>query len=223
MKIFIGLGLIPICIGVSQGLYEAIVSLKAIGKTHLFFISGIGAYILIHLFVVKFNYLYVLGHESVHAFFAMLFGGKVKSFKVSSGGGSVGTTKTNFIISLAPYFFPIYTAALSLIFLILCFFWKGAYQYTNIFIFSLGFSLSFHFVMTADSLKTKQPDLVDNGYLFSLVLIYIVNIIILIIPLSFLYKEVSLSVFFQSSWVHAKDFAMEVFAQVRIFIKSRLK
>ena len=37
-----------------------------------------------------------------------LFGGEVKQMKVSSKGGHVLISKTNFLIALAPYFFPLY-------------------------------------------------------------------------------------------------------------------
>ena len=53
-------------------------------------------------------WIYVFGHELTHALWTWLFGGQVKKMKVSSSGGHVIISKTNFLIALAPYFFPLY-------------------------------------------------------------------------------------------------------------------
>ena len=53
--------------------------------------------------------LYVFGHELTHAIWTWLMGGKVSQFRVSRVGGYVVTDTNNFWISLAPYFFPIYS------------------------------------------------------------------------------------------------------------------
>jgi len=205
LKILIGLSLIPACIGTSGAFYNVLCSIKSLGRTEVFFLAGALSYILIFVFLFKMNYLYVLGHEAVHAVFAMLFGGKVKSFNVSGRGGSVGTTKSNFIISLAPYFFPVYTAAIVLGFVAVKFFLKDAAQYNSLILYLIGFSVSFHFVMTAHSLKTEQPDLVQNGYIFSLTLIYIINILVLTLLLSFIFKNVNMPAFFKDSFVRSKE------------------
>ncbi|MCP4649673.1 MAG: hypothetical protein GY853_06290 [PVC group bacterium] len=220
LKILIGIAFLPLCVGITRSLYAILNSLRVVDKLPMFFLAGIIVYVVMHLLVYKPDYLYVLAHESVHAFFALLFGGKIKSFRVTSQGGSVASTKSNFIITLAPYFFPLYTAILSLIFWGICLFWKEAYQYTNIFIFLIGFSLAFHFLMNADSLKTKQPDLVENGYLFSLTLIYIINILVLVIPLSFIFKKVSLVVFFKDFWLYSKETVFFIWDKILEFTTS---
>ena len=51
----------------------------------------------------------MFGHELTHALFAVLFGGSVKAFHATERGGQVTVTKSNFLITLAPYFFPLYT------------------------------------------------------------------------------------------------------------------
>jgi hypothetical protein len=53
-------------------------------------------------------WIYVFGHELTHALWTWLFGGQVKKMKVTSKGGHVVISKTNFVIALAPYFFPLY-------------------------------------------------------------------------------------------------------------------
>lgn len=205
IKLITGILFLPFCIGISRALYDSL-GLLILGQRHQFyFFLGIITYVLMHLLVWKPDYLYVFAHELVHAFFAILFGGKIKSFKVSSSGGSVSTTKSNFIISLAPYIFPLYTLVVSLVFFIMCFFWEKAYNYTNIYIFCAGFFLALHFIMTADSLKTKQTDITENGYLFSLTLIYFVNVLILLAPLSGLFENVSFKILIKETWYYSKE------------------
>ena len=87
----------------------------------------------------------------------------------------------------------------------MCFFWSKAYDYTNVYIFCAGFFLALHFIMTADSLKVKQTDITDNGYLFSLTLIYIINILILMVSLSLLFEKVSFKIFFTDTWYYSKE------------------
>ena len=60
------------------------------------------------LLLPKPMWVYVFGHELTHALWTWLMGGRVKQFKATSKGGHVIVTKTNFLIALAPYFFPVY-------------------------------------------------------------------------------------------------------------------
>ncbi|MBU0633999.1 MAG: M50 family metallopeptidase [Candidatus Omnitrophica bacterium] len=194
-KIVIGIALIPACWGITGAFYNLLCSIQSFGRAETFFLWGAIAYLLLYAFLFKLNYIYVFGHEAVHALFAMLFGGKVRSFRASSKGGSVGVTRSNFIISLAPYFFPVYTVLLGIIFVSVELLFQTTFQQTNLFIFLIGFSACFHFVMTANTLKTQQPDLTENGYIFSLTLIYIMNILVLAGMLSLIFKNISWVVF----------------------------
>jgi len=206
IKICIGLFMLPICLGVTCAFYDLLLTVNSIGKLPIFFISGLGAYFFIHFFIFQPNYLYVFGHEITHAFFAALCGSKIRSIHISAKGGSVTTNKNNFIISLSPYFFPIYTILFCLIFLCLQLFLKvQADNYTNIFIFSIGMSLSFHLVMTINTLRIKQPDLMETGYLFSLALIYIINILVLVLCLNFIFTDIKIVEFLQQSYTSAKQ------------------
>ncbi|MCK4423268.1 MAG: hypothetical protein KAV18_04275, partial [Candidatus Omnitrophica bacterium] len=73
---------------------------------------------------------------------------------------------------------------------------------------------SFHLVLTAHFLKTKQPDFTKWGYLFSVVLVYIVNIIILSLPLAWIFDQVVLKQFFLTAFDTTKDFYLEVYKQL---------
>jgi hypothetical protein len=62
--------------------------------------------------------------------------------------------------------------------------------------FIVGFTLAFHFIMTVQMIKKKQPDIIKTGYLFSGNLVFLVNIVIFMLILSLLFKEVNLAEFF---------------------------
>ena len=72
-------------------------------------------------------------------------------------------------------------------------------RYVLIFIFLIGFSLTFHLVITIDFLKTKQPDLIKTGYLLSLTLIYIVNLSVIALILSLIFPDISFLNFIRTS------------------------
>jgi len=79
-------------------------------------LAGAGCWLAIFLLLPKPMWVYVFGHELTHAIWTWLFGGRVKKFKASSQGGHVVVTRNNFIIALAPYFFPLYAVLVVLVF-----------------------------------------------------------------------------------------------------------
>ena len=214
LKIIAGILLLPVCAGVSQAFYNLLLSIQGVDQTGLFFLAGAAAYSVFYFSSLKFNFLYVLGHETTHAVLALLCGGKVKAFRVSGKGGSVSTTKSNVVISLGPYFLPIYTVFFSLAFFLCGRFMSATYDYTGAFIFALGFSIAFHFLMTWDSLRVEQPDLVANGYLFSLTFIYLVNLIILAMLLGLLFNKAGIATFFTDAAQSIKNIVMFIWNKV---------
>jgi hypothetical protein len=49
---------------------------------------------------------YVLGHELTHALWGLCMGARVGKINVTKNGGHVELSKTNFLITLPPIFFP---------------------------------------------------------------------------------------------------------------------
>lgn len=221
LKIIAGILLLPVCAGVSQAFYNLLMSIQGVDQTGLFFLAGAAAYSVFYFSSLKLNFLYVLGHETTHAVFALLCGGKIKAFRVLGKGGSVSTTKSNVVISLGPYFLPIYTVFFSLAFFICGRFISATYDYISAFIFALGFSITFHFLMTLDSLRVEQPDLVENGYLFSLALIYLVNLIILAMLLGSLFNKAGIGVFFTDAATYIKSIVLFVWSKIAEFKYKR--
>ena len=133
-------------------------------------------------------WLYVVGHELTHAVWTWMFGGRVKRFKAGSKGGHVVVTRTNFLISLAPYFFPFYAAVIALVFVVGHLIWDGS-RLGVWFHLLLGVAYSFHVTLTAHVLRLRQTDVTQHGYLFAAVIIFLGNIAVLLISLPVLTRS----------------------------------
>jgi hypothetical protein len=132
---------------------------------------------------------YVLGHEVTHALWVKIFGGRVADrFHVSLEGGHVMTDRVNTWIVLAPYFFPIYSALAVTLY--------GAVKLAArlignpvlsdtvdsslwLLFLLLGLTLAFHLVFTCILITKGQPDLHYGGTFFSLIVIYLINLLII--------------------------------------------
>ncbi|MCM8814265.1 MAG: M50 family metallopeptidase [Candidatus Omnitrophica bacterium] len=179
IKWLIGICLLPACLGLSSAFFVLLTRLR-LGRSQLFFLGGIAVYTGIQFFRQRPPRLtYVIGHETTHALAALLCGGHVKSIQAAEHGGAVRTTKTNTLISLAPYIVPFYALLLSGIFFLLRRLAPETTRFTDAFLFLLGASVAFHLFMTAHSLRIEQPDILAHGQLFSFSFIYAVNILCL--------------------------------------------
>ena len=203
LKYIIGLIALPAVWAFSKVFYFQLCAIGFLGTKINFFLWGIISYMLVHILFWKPNYLYTLGHESIHVLATWICGGHISSFHVSDGGGSVTTSKSNFFIELSPYFVPIYTMILICIMPLV----KSTLTELNLFsgyIFVIGFSMGMHLIMTADALKVKQPDILRSGYLFSYAIIYIGNLIVIAAIFSIFSSDLSIKTYlaksFSSSW-----------------------
>jgi hypothetical protein len=142
-------------------------------------------------------WVYVFGHELTHAIWTWLLGGSVKKFKATSQGGHVIVTKNNFIIALAPYFFPLYAILVVLVFVTGHWLWNWQ-NYLVWFHLLLGVAYSFHLTLTWHILKHEQSDIADQGYLFSAVIIFLGNVMVLLIGIPMLASKVKVMTAF--SW-----------------------
>lgn len=201
IKFILGVLALPVAFAVTKAFYINFILINEVAVNLHYFIWGIVIYVILHLLFYKPAYLYVLGHEAVHAGMAWIFGGKIKSFKVSEKGGQVATDKSNFIIELAPYFVPIYTIIIAVIYFVVSRSYpiKGA-----TFLFLIGFTLAFHIVSTVETMKIKQPDIIRSGYIFSIVIVYIINIIIISLIFSLTFQGFSIHKFFLDMWAGSK-------------------
>ncbi len=203
----------PICVIVTISFYEGIFSIKDVSQSGLYFILGALLYSIIHLLLFRLDFLYVFGHESMHAFATFCSGGKASNMKVSGKEGSVKTTTPNFFVMLAPYMIPVYTVIIALTYFILTFF-IDVTRYTDIFIFFIGFTLMFHLAYTAESMREKQSDFIKAGYFSSISFVYIINLIIVFLIISFLFRSASFIDFVSSIYVRTKFFYYSFWKQL---------
>jgi len=200
LKFLVSLFLVPVMFGMGIAFFMLFSSPPSMSASEIFFVFGFFIFLVLFLLNVLPAYVYVLGHESTHAVWAVLFRGKIKEFNVSSEGGNVVTTKTNFFVALAPYFFPFYTFLIIFLYYCLAFFFDIA-QWVNWLFFLVGFTYSFHIFLTVDAIIKGQPDIKKTGYFFSFVLILILNMAIAALILKFVVPEkISMKGYFSNSY-----------------------
>jgi hypothetical protein len=181
-KFIIAVLLLPFCAG---GIRTLGFLIKASGAADIVWVpllAGIGCWLAVYGLMPRPMRVYVFGHELTHAFWTILFGGKVKRFKVSKKSGYVAVTKENFLIYLAPYFFPIYAILICVVYGISSLFFD-IQKYRPLFHFFLGAAYAFHVTFTANVLQTKQADISTQGHFFSWVVIALGNIFVLAVGL----------------------------------------
>jgi hypothetical protein len=103
----------------------------------------------------------------------------------------VVVTKHNFLIGLAPYFFPLYVAVVVAVFALGHLIW-GWNHLKPWFHLLLGAAYAFHVTLTWNILQSRQSDITEQGYFFSSVIIFLGNITVLIIGLPLLTAKVDL-------------------------------
>ena len=191
LKFILGLLLLPVCFGAASALSRVI---SAAGNAHTFwvaFLGGVACWLTVFLLLPKPMLIYVFGHELTHAVWTWLFGGRVKKFKVGSKGGHVIITKSNFVIALAPYFFPLYAALVILVYVLGHLIWDW-HRYVVWFHFLLGAAYAFHLTLTWHILQTRQSDITEQGYLFSATVVWIGNVLVLLVGIPLLTSRVRL-------------------------------
>ena len=92
------------------------------------------------------------------------------------------TDKNNFLIALAPYFFPLYSILVIALYGALSLF-VNMQPYGRLLYALVGVTWAFHFTFTCWMIPKNQTDLSDNGTIFSLVVIYLMNLLLLSVML----------------------------------------
>jgi len=184
LKLLIGVLLLPACGALTMTAWRLAMQLTlaphALTNSSLWaFVAGYALWLAVFAFLPKPMRTYVLGHELTHAVWALMMGARVGGLKVKKTGGQVRTSKTNWFIALAPYFFPFYAMLFIVIFFIAHAIWDLA-AYLWVLFLLVGLGWSFHVTFTLMMLLTvKQPDVESQGVVFSVVVIYCMNLLIM--------------------------------------------
>jgi hypothetical protein len=183
VKFVFALFLLPTCIIVTQTFFTAFARAtltQRLWAAQEFWFFSLGAV----LWVIAFYglprpvILYVFGHEFTHALWVWLMGGRVSRFRVGREGGHIVTNRTNFWIALAPYFFPLYSILAIAVYGALSLFYN-VQPYGRLLYAIIGATWAFHFTFTLWMVPKNQSDLSDHGTFFSLVVIYLMNVLLL--------------------------------------------
>ena len=191
IKFIIAICLLPICAGAAKALWLVLRASYGADTVWVPLLAGAVCWVVIYALLPKPMWVYVFSHELTHVIWTWMSGGRVKKMKVTSDGGHVITSKTNFLITLAPYFFPLYAVLVVVVFAVghLVFGWKN---YLVWFHLVVGTAYAFHVTLTWHVLKTRQSDVTSQGYLFSAVIIFLGNVSILLFGVPLLTAKVSL-------------------------------
>ncbi len=213
-----GILLLPAAVGTAQAFASSVSGMDLYGGMLHIMERGIIVYLLIHLLVFRPVYIYVLGHELVHVIATWLCGGQVVSFNVTPSGGNVATSKTNFFIELSPYFVPIYTLLLGPIFFVLKAVGVAGADAAPYLMFFVGVTLAFHFIMTTEVLRLKQPDIAKSGFIFSLVIIFMGNLFLTTAVFSPFFNGISFVEFAKNMFFNSADIYKITYSGISGFV-----
>jgi hypothetical protein len=181
LKFLIGLGLLPVCYATARTLADLLLvlhpgSLRMIPGTTWALVGGFLFWLAFWVLTPLPVRTYVLGHELTHALWGALLGARVSRLSVTRRGGSVQLSKTNFLITLAPYFFPFYTFVVLLAYGGMALFFDQRH-YEPFWAALIGFTWGFHLTFTVTALGQHQTDIQDTGPLFSYAVILLFNLL----------------------------------------------
>ncbi len=187
LKFVIAVFLLPICAVLSQTFFTvfaraAVARQLWAAEEFWFFSLGAVLWLIAFFGLPRPIVLYVFGHELTHALWVLIMGGRVSRFRVGREGGHIITNRTNFWIALAPYFFPLYSILAIAIYGVLSLFYNMQ-PYGRLLYAIVGASWAFHFTFTCWMIPKSQTDLKDHGTFFSLVVIYLMNLLLLSVML----------------------------------------
>lgn len=179
-----------------------------------FFSLGLVIWLVAFLGLPRPLWIYVFGHELTHALWVLLQGGKVSEFRITKQGGHILSDRINTWIALAPYFFPIYSLLVIAIYGVAGLFWDVS-PLRPVLYMLIGATWGFHISFTLWMIPRGQTDLTYGGTFFSLVVIYILNLIVLAIFLIAASPAVTMAGFGRELLANAADLTAWITATLR--------
>ena len=188
IKFILGICLLPFVYAVSASFLSEFGLIARLLQNY--FWAGVISFLAIYLFIWEPVKIYVKGQkllEFIFRFFAPL-------------------------VKVAPYLLPVYCILIAISYSILSLIIKsGALLDYSIFLF--GFTLIFHLVFSAKSMRSRQEDFLKSNYIFGFSFIYIINLTLLALFLNLMFEKFSFVNFFNHSSQIAKDIFGAVFKQ----------
>lgn len=180
-RLLAGLALAPLCVATTLALLDLLRGLaggsgELFSSEALWLGAGYALWLIMWFVLPQPARAYVMAHELTHALWALLFGARIRRMRVTAAGGSVSLSKTNLLITLAPYFFPFYTVLVLLLRWAVERFVQPAPP-PHAWLFLVGLTWGFHLCFTVQSLLTRQPDILEYGRILSYAVIYLFNLL----------------------------------------------
>lgn len=172
--------------GAASALLALIVKCVTAPKPVVAFLVGIAVYLAVWWRFIRFtriSFLLVLEHEITHAIFAWLTFHRVTGLKATwrRGGRMEFLGQGNWLITIAPYFFP----TLSVMVLLGCWlFSDGGSWFCDAL---LGISLAYHITSTIGETGAHQTDLQKVGFPFAFLFLPTANILLVGAIIGFTY------------------------------------
>lgn len=192
IKFILGILLLPfVYSSVTSFLNEFVLVNVALQWT---FWSGVVCFLIIYLFIWEPAPVYNYGHKPLETAFSF-----VKP-----------------MVNVAPFLLPIYAILVFIFYGILSFFIKSSWliEYT---LFLVGFSAIMHLVFSSRSIRTKKDDFLKGNYIFGFSFILILNLTLLALGFSLIFREYSFVNFCNASCAAAGKIFYAVFRQLFIF------
>ncbi|MCK9571874.1 MAG: hypothetical protein M0Q96_01155 [Candidatus Omnitrophica bacterium] len=190
-KFILGIALLPF-------LYSTLASFLnefgLVAKPHqALFYNGMITFLAIYLFVWEPVKIYNAGHKLLE--FAFSF------FKP--------------MVNVAPFLLPIYTIFIFILYSLLSLFIKSAWLINGA-LFLAGFSIILHLVFSAKTIRSKKGDFLKANYIFGQSFILILNVTLLALCFSLIFKEFSFVNFCNIAVSIAKNIFYAIFKQLFI-------
>ena len=158
------------------------------------FYNGIISFLAIHLFIWEPAVIYNKGHKLLEIMFSF--------FKP--------------MVNVAPFLLPIYTILIFILYglLALGINSEGVLEYT---LFLIGFSSILHLTFAAKTIRSKKGDFLKANYIFGFSFIFILNLALLALGFSLIFKEFSFVNFCNISFTIFQNIFLAVFKQLFVF------
>ena len=161
IKFILGVSLLPFVYSLSVSFLKEFRLIDP--QLQSYFWSGVVSLLVVYLFIWEPAAVYAKGQKLVEVIFQFFHP----------------------LVKFAPYLLPVYTLILFVAYAFAAVTFKSA-DTINYFVFLFGFSMAMHLVFSAKSMRSKQGDFLKANYIFGFSFIYIVNIALLAVGLSFI-------------------------------------
>ncbi len=181
LKFLVGVLLLPMCGAAACALWDTVLMLTAqdpgaFPAPLIALILGMLVWLVAICVLPQPARSYIFAHELSHVLWAWLTGARVYAMRVGKDRGSVEVSESNFLIMLAPYFFPLYTVLVVAIYYLLALFMNVERLFLP-WLFLIGVTYGFHLTFTISALQHHQTDVAKQGRLFSYVVILLMNLL----------------------------------------------